>query len=167
MRVSTLSARRFSFFLLLIAGTVGCAQSETGAPASLTAPSSLSVRPSAAALGAGASYNASGMWRFVSTFPGEPEETFDAQVTQLPNGDLTFTDEDGPITLERLSQGDGKVITYRLANTGDQGGDCLVRVKATALLDTTTNTLTANIRLKELGCENQRVGLVVTATRLS
>jgi hypothetical protein len=167
MRVSTLSARWFGFFLLLIAGTVGCAESGTGVPASLTAPSSLSVGPSAAAIGPGAGYDATGMWRFVTTFPGEPDEIFDAQVTQAPNGDFTFEENDGPVTLERLSQGDGKVITYRLFGSGPESGtDCDVRAQGTARLDTTTNTLTANVRLKELGCDNQRVGFVVTATKL-
>jgi hypothetical protein len=167
MGVSTLSVRRFGFFLLLIAGTVSCAQSGTGVPAPLTALSSLSVGPSAAAVGPGASYNATGDWRFVTAFPGQPDEIFVAYVTQLPNGDLTFEEGDGPVTLERLSQGGGNVITYRLFGSGPESGtDCDVRALGTARLDTTTNTLTANVRLKELGCDNQRVGFVVTATKL-
>ena len=178
MRMSTLSARRFGFSLLLIAGTVGCAQSGTGVPASPTAPSSLSVGssaaapsslsvgPSAAALGPGASYNASGWWRFVTTdVHGNVESTFDTNVTQDGNGNLSFTDEDGaPITLERL--GTGVIITYRLSLISDEGGDCDVRVKGTARLDTRTHTMTVPIRLKELGCSNERLGLVVTGTKL-
>ena len=160
-----LSTRCLSVFgLPLVAAlAVSCAQSGTG---SLTSPSAASAAAAATAAGPSAGYSATGMWRFVSVLNGD-EETFDTFVTQLANGDLRFVDEDDSVvTLERLSQGDGRIITYRIANVGDEGGECLVRSKGTILLDTTTNTLTANIRLKELGCENQRAEVTVTGTKL-
>ena len=143
--------------------TVSCAQPGTALPSS---PSSVSA-PSAAAAGPGAAYNATGTWRFVSTDSnGESEDPFDSYVSQDGDGNLHFLDEDGnPITLERL--GTGVIITYRLATIGNEGGDCDIRIKGTARLDTTTNTLTANVRLKELGCENGRLGAVVTGTMLN
>lgn len=164
MRVSTLSARWFGFSLFLIAVTVGCAQPGTGVPAPLTSPSSLSV-PSAAAVGPSASYDATGCWRFVE----EGESPFVRYVSQdSSTGNLSFLDEDfSPIILERLSQGTGAIITYRISLIGDEGGECDIRIKGTVVLDTTTNTLTGRVRLKELGCSNGRLGAVITATKIS
>ena len=164
MRVSTLPARWFGSFLLLIAGTVGCTQSS---PASLTTPSAVSVGPSATAAGPSANYTADGTWRFVSTL-GDDTEVLITDVHQLANGDLQFLDEDNSlVTLKRLSQGSGAVITYRIAATDSEGGLCDVRAMGTVLLDTTTDTITAHIRLKELGCDNQRGEVSVTGTKLS
>jgi hypothetical protein len=169
MRVSTLSARWFSFILLLIAGTVGCGQSGTGVPAPLTAPSSLSV-PSTAALGPSAGYNASGTWSFVFTdVHGNFDGDFDSEVHQDPvTGDLTFLDNDDfPVTMERLSNGSGAIITYRVydIDTHENGG-CAIRVMGTVRLDTTTNTLTMPYRLKGLTC-NGRLGGILNGTKIS
>ena len=160
-----LSTRCLSLFgLPLVAAlAVSCAQSGTG---SLTSPSAASAGAAATAAGPSAGYNATGMWRFVSSLNGEVD-TRDAFVTQLANGDLQFLDEDDVlVTLVRLSEGDGPIITYRLANVGDEGGECLVRAKGTILLYTRTNTLTANVRLKELGCDNQRAPVTITGSKL-
>jgi hypothetical protein len=153
--------------LLITVISVSCAQSGGGLP---TSPSSLSVGASAAALGPGASYDASGMWRFVtSDVHGNAEETFETSVSQDANGNLSFLDEDGfLITLERL--GAGVIVTYRQSSIvpPEGGGDCDIRIQGTARLDTTTNTLTGNIFLRELGCSHQHLGpLFVTGTKLS
>lgn len=148
---------------LLAVLAVSCAQSGNG---SLTSPSSASAGAAATAAGPSAGYNATGKWHFVTRLNDE-EDTFDTMVTQLPNGDLTFLDEDGaPVTLVRLSQGDGRIFTYRLHSVDDEGGECLVRAQGTVLLDTKTSTLSANVRLKELGCDNQRAPVTVTGTKL-
>jgi hypothetical protein len=168
MRVSTLSARWFGFSLLLIAGTVGCAQSETGAPASPTSPSSLSGGPSATAVGPSAGYDASGTWCVVNTDAhGNPvDPPFEQLFSQDPDtGDLLFTDEGQLVRAERLSNGQGKIITYQVSFIGNEGGECDLRIKGTILLDTTTNTFTsANLRLKSL-CSNERFGAGVIGTK--
>ena len=157
------------------AAAVGCAQPGASDLALPISPSTVSAVPSSplqsseiATLGPGASYNASGPWRFVSTDSnGETEDPFVTNMSQDPNnGNLSFLDEDGsPITLERL--GTGVIITYRLSQIGNEG-DCDIRIQGTVRLDTTTNTLTGNIRLKGLGaCSDGRLGVVVTATKLN
>lgn len=167
--LSTRSMCRFGV-LLTTALAVSCAQPGAGDGVLPTAPSSLSVRPSGPALGPGASYDASGTWRFVVTdVHGNQEESFEASVSQDGSGNLSFLDEDGVlITLERL--GAGVIITYRqsLIAPPEGGGDCDVLTQGTARLDTRTNTLTANIFLRELGCSRQHLGpLFVTGTKLS
>ena len=155
---------------LITVFAVSCTQSGFGDGVGPTSPSSLSVAPSAAALGPGDSYNANGRWRFViADVHGNVDETFDTDVKQDPtNGNLSFRDEDGfLITLERLSPGSGAIITYRLSFIGNEGEDCDIRIQGTARLDTRTNTLTIAVRLKELGCSNGRDGSVVTGTKLS
>jgi hypothetical protein len=150
-------------FAAITVFAVSCAQPGAG-PAS---PSSVSV-PSAAAAGPGADYIATGWWRFVTTdIHGNVDEPpFDTYVTQDGDGNLHFLDEDdAPITLERL--GTGVILTYRLSITGEEGGGCDIRVQGTVRLDTTTNTLTGNIRLKQLGCDNGRQGVVVIGRMLN
>jgi hypothetical protein len=175
MKVSTRSLHGFGF-LLFTAAAVGCAQPGVSDLALPTSPSTVSVAPSRslqsseiATLGPGASYDASGMWHFVDAdVHGNDEETFDTIVSQDGNGDLSFVDPEGtPVTLERL--GTGVIITYRVSLIGSEGGegDCDIRIQGTARLDTRTNTMTAPIRLKELGCSNGRLGRVVTATKLN
>jgi hypothetical protein len=107
------------------------------------------------------------MWRFVTAdVHGNVDDTFDTNVSQDGNGNLSFLDEDGVLTtLERLSEGAGAIITYRLAFISPESG-CDIRIKATVRLDTRTNTMTGPIRLKAL-CSNERQGLVVTGTKLS
>ncbi len=146
---------------LIIVFAVSCAQS--GAP---TSPSNVSVDSSTAALGPGAAYNANGMWRFVvADVHGEVDETFDANVSQDGNGNLSFQDSDGnPITLERL--GTGVIITYRLFLTGDVEEGCDIRIQGTARLDTRTDTITADVHLWETGCSHEVLQQVVTATKL-
>jgi hypothetical protein len=176
MNVPTRSMRLFGI-LLFSMGAVRCAQpaaSDIGLP---TAPSSLSAGPSAslvpsggiATLGPGASYNASGMWRFVTTdIHGNDDDSFDTNVSQDGNGNLSFLDDDGsPVTLERL--GTGVIITYRLSQTGsEEGTECDIHIQGTARLDTRTNTITMkNLLLRELGCSRERLRLFVTATKLS
>jgi hypothetical protein len=109
---------------------------------------------------------------FVTTSAnGNLDGTFDSDVHQdATTGNLSLLDEDGvPVTLERLSEGTGAVITYRLSISDDHeaGSDCDIRVKGTARLDTRTNTMTMPFRLKQLGCENLRAGAVITGTKLS
>ena len=117
----------------------------------------------------GAPFNASGMWRFVTTnVDGAVEETFVTNVVQDGNGNLLFLDSDGrPVTLERL--GTGVIITYRLSQIGSEdGGDCDMHIEGTARLDTRTNTIAMNnLLLRELGCSHQKLRLSVTATKLS
>ena len=130
--------------LLITVLAVSCAQPGAG----LTSPSS--VGPSAAALGPGASYDASGTWHLVvADVHGNVEETFDTNVSQDANGNLSFLDEDGGlVTLERL--GTGVIITYRQSQIAppEGGGDCDIHIQATARLDTRTNTLTGNVFLR-------------------
>ena len=161
-----MSTRSLSMFGVLLVTVVvaGCAQSGDGP----TSPSAASAGSSGAALGPGASYDASGMWHFVVTdVHGNVEETFDSQVSQDGNGNLSFLDEEGfLITLERL--GTGVIIAYRQSSIvpPEGGGACDVLIQGTGRLDTRTNTLTANIRLRELGCSHDHLGPVfVTATR--
>jgi hypothetical protein len=146
---------------LITVVAVSCTQAESG-PAS---PSSLSGGPSAVALGPGAFYDASGPWRFVITdVHGNVEDTFDTDVSQDGKGNLSFLDEDDAlITLERL--GTGVIITYRQSMIAE-GEPCDIRIMGTVRVDTRTDTLTASIRLKELGCSNAREGFKVTGTKL-
>jgi hypothetical protein len=163
MNLSTRFLRLFALLPVAVFA-VSCAQPET----SPTSPTSVSAAASAVAAGPSAAYDATGTWRFVSTLDGEDPDTLVTEVTQLANGDLQFLDEDDSVVrLVRLSQGSGAVITYRLANTGSEGGACDIRSQGTVLLDTRTNTVTAHIRLKELGCEHQTAGVLVTGTKIS
>lgn len=163
-----LSARLLCAFGLVSASVfaLGCAQPGAGLPSS---PSAVSAGPSAGAAGPGASYDATGLWHFVSSNArGTDEESFDAYVTQDADGNLSFVDGDGAaVTLERV--GTGAVIAYTFSFLDPEGGtDCSVLVQGTARLDTRTNTLTGNLLLRELGCAHQVLpGLTVTATRLS
>jgi hypothetical protein len=168
-----LSARFLSRFglLFITVFAVGCAQSGAGAPSS---PSS--VGPSSAAVGPSAGYDATGMWHFVQT-SSNPNlvDTWDQRVVQDPvTGNLTvYSPDNEEIILERLSEGNGAVIVYSFGPfTSVEGSDpCdILRVKGTARLDTTTNTITLPIRLKQLGdtsCSNGRAGAVITGTKLS
>ena len=127
----------------------------------------MSAGPSSAALGPGASYDASGMWRFVvADVHSNVDETFDTNVSQDANGNLSFLDEDGsPVSLERL--GTGVVVTYRLSLTAEED-DCEIRVQGTARLDTRTNTLNANVVVRAVQCSQHEVlQQVVTGTKLN
>jgi hypothetical protein len=164
-----LSTRFLPLFglLLITVFAVSCAQSGVGDGIVPTSPSSLSVAPSAAALGPGDSYNANGMWHFVvADVHGNVDETFDAKVSQDGNGNLSFVEPDGGllISLERL--GTGVIIAYRLSFTVDED-DCDILIQGTGRLDTRTNTMTVNLNLRELGCSNEVGHQVVTATKLS
>src|SRR5262245_494675 len=100
MNLSTRFVTLFGLPLITVFA-VSCAQPG----ALLTAPSSLTGAPAAAAVGPSASYDATGTWRFVSTLDGEDPETLITDVTQLANGNLQFLDDDNQlVTLERLSQ---------------------------------------------------------------
>ena len=168
MRAMNLSSRFLSVFGLLTIAVfaVSCAQ-PGGGPAS---PSSLSGGAATTAAGPSAGYDASGTWSFVFTdVHGGFDGDFDSEVHQDPvTGDLTFLDNDDfLVTLERLSNGEGAIITYRQADieTGSRG--CDFRVMGTARLDTTTNTLTMPFRLKQLDCDNLRVGGILTGTKIN
>jgi len=91
---------------------------------------------------------------------------FEQLFTQDPEtGDLLFTDEGQPVRAKRLSQGQGKIITYQISFIGNEGDECDLRVKGTILLDTTTNTFTsASLRLKSL-CSTERLGVGVIGTK--
>ena len=148
---------------------VSCAQPGAGDGVSPTSPSSVSGGSSATAAGPSAGYDPSGLWCVTNTdadgnIEGDPFETV---ITQEPGtGDLLLVDEDGnPVRLQRLSNGHGVTITYRLGFVGNEGGECDFRIKGTLLLDTRTNTITGNLRLKELGCTEQRWGAGVTGSK--
>ena len=162
MNQSTRSLSLFGLFLITVVAA-GCAQSEDGP----TSPSAMSVGSSGAALGPGASYNASGTWHFVTTdADGNVIEDIETTVSQDGQGNISFMNEaDELVTLERV--GTGVIILYRLSGVSDEGGDCNVRVQATVRLDTRNNTLTGFLRLKELGCSNDKVGWTVTGTKVS
>ena len=167
MRALSFHIRFFPLFGVLLISVLAVSCAQTGADGSLpTSPSVASAGPSATALGPGATYDASGMWRFVTADrDGNVLETFDTAVSQDSNGNLSFVDAEGaPVTLERL--GRGVIITYRLSVISNEDGDCDVRIQATVRLDTRSDTITAPLRLKSL-CSNERQGLHVTATKLS
>lgn len=147
---------------------VSCAQ--PGAGVTAPSPSSGSIGPSITAAGPSAGYDASGTWCVSNTDAGGNVDgaPFETTFSQDPaTGDLSLTDEDGnPVTLQRLSNGQGEVVTYRIDFIGNEGGsDCDIRIKGTVLLDTTTNTFTGNVRLKELGCSNGRMGAGVIGSK--
>jgi hypothetical protein len=148
---------------------VSCAQGGVS-PASPSAPTAPSA---SAAAGPSAGYDATGRWHFVQTSPNPNlVDTWDADVTQdSRTGNLIVHDEEGnPVTLERLSQGSGAIITYRLDLVSVEGTVSCDRldIMGTARLDTSTDTLTLPIRLKTLqGCGNERAGAVIVATKLS
>jgi hypothetical protein len=137
---------------------VGCSQSTLP-----TVPSS-ATSVASSSLGPGASYQATGTWRFVTVnADGNVEETFETHVSQDGNGNLSFLNGDGELVmLERL--GTGVIITYSLSVTSVESGCDAVHVRGLARLDTNTNTMTLPIRLR--GC-SQTEGFVVTGTKLS
>jgi hypothetical protein len=153
---------------LIAVVAVSCAQPGPGDGVSPASPSALSG-PSATAAGPSAGYDAGGTWCVVNTDAhGNPvDPPFEQLFSQDPDtGDLLFTDEGQLVRAERLSNGQGKIITYQLSFIANEGGECDLRIKGTILLDTTTNTFTsANLRLTELGCSNGRFGAGVIGTK--
>ena len=147
---------------------VGCAEPGARENASPTAPSALSGGPSATAAGPSAGYNAGGTWCVINTDAhGNPvDPPFEQFFSQDPDtGDLLFTDEGQLVRAVRLSQGDGKILTYQISFIGNEGGECDLRLKGTILLDTTTDTFSsANLRLKSL-CSTERLGVGVRGTK--
>ena len=152
---------------LIAVVAVSCAQPGPGDGVSPASPSALSG-PSATAAGPSAGYDASGTWCVVNTDAhGNPvDPPFEQLFSQDPDtGDLLFTDEGEPRRAERLSNGQGKILTYQLSFNGNEGGECDLRIKGTILLDTTTDTFTsANLRLKSL-CSSDRLGVGVRGTK--
>ena len=152
---------------LIAVVAVSCAQPGPGDGVSPASPSALSG-PSATAAGPSAGYDASGTWCVVNTDAhGNPvDPPFEQLFSQDPDtGDLLFTDEGQPRRAERLSKGQGKIITYQISFIGNEGDECDLRIKGTILLDTTTNTFTsANLRLKSL-CSSDRLGVGVIGTK--
>jgi len=147
----------------------GCSQPAGGDLALPISPSAVSAGPSAsvpsgevARLGPGASYDPTGIWHFVvSDVHGEVQETFDADMHQDADGNLSFIDDDGNlITLRRL--GTGVVSTYRLSFVSDEE-PCDFKVSGTARLDTRTETITINAAVQDTDCSH--AALVVNATR--
>ena len=139
---------------LLIAGTVSCAQSGTGVPASPTAPSlefgarAASASPSSttARLGPGASYDGSGSWHFIITRRAENELStfeFDGTFTQDPDGNLHLTEDNTQITLTR--RGSGLRIPYDMS-VFESHQICNTELSGSAQIDTVTNTLRGRVR---------------------
>lgn len=98
---------------------------------------------------------------------GNPvDPPFEQLFSQDPDtGDLLFTDEGQLVRAERLSKGQGKIITYQISFISNEGDECDLRIKGTILLDTTTNTFSsANLRLKSL-CSSDRLGVGVIGTK--
>jgi len=165
MRVSSLSARWFGFFLLLIAGTIGCAQPGTGVSPSLTAPNLASgatdAKPSV-------SYDASGVWNLTATATnlntGE-EQTFESPVTftQDPDGTIHASDDITVFTMTR--KGSAGKLQYAMTVTEDHP-DCDTNLSGTAQIDPNTNTLTAKLtgpNSDGQGCFRAQV--LITATK--
>jgi hypothetical protein len=169
MRVSTLSARWFGFSLLLIAGTVGCAQSETGDPASLTAPSA--VTPPTSAQGAPTAYDASGTWHVsvvISSHSGEVllTDEGDNTLTQDADGNLSANTEDGgQVTMVRRGKGFGAKVTYDISTTEPSSSGCPEDLTGVGQIDVATNTLTARLTGVLEGCQNNTVVMSITATK--
>jgi hypothetical protein len=144
MRVSTPPARWFSFFLLLIAGTIGCAAPGTGVPASPTAPT---LASGATNLGPGASYDGSGLWhanitqRNLTTNEVLTFE-FDIAFTQDTDGNLHASDDGTVATLTR--RGSGLRIAYDMS-VFESHPSCNTQMSGSAQIDTATNTLTAKL----------------------
>ena len=159
MDLSTRSVRLFGVLLISVL-VASCAQPGAADGVLPTSPGPLSAGP-------GASYDASGMWRFVTTdVHGNVDDIWDTNVSQDVSGNLSFLDAEGSlVTLERI--GTGATITYRFSSIGNEGGDCDVSAQARVRLDTKTNTLSGNLLLRELGCSHDRLRLFVTATKLS
>jgi len=157
MRVSTLSERWCGVFLLLIAGTVGCAQPGSGGAAALTAPTALGSANAAP----GASYDGSGSWHFrlqITTKDGvDFGDEGDLTLTQDLDGNLHAIILDGPddprptvITLIR--RGLGPKLAYQMS-TFEPHTLCNEEASGLALIDTATNTLQAKLSGTLQGCE--------------
>jgi hypothetical protein len=166
-----LSIRRLCWFgvMLIVVCLAGCSQPAGGDLALPISPSAVLAGPSAslpagdiARLGPGASYNATGIWHFVvSNVHGEVDETFDVDMHQDADGNLSFIDDDGNlINLTRL--GSGVVVTYRLSFISDEE-PCDFKVTGTARLDTRSETITINAALQDTDCSHSV--LVITATK--
>jgi hypothetical protein len=154
---------------LIAVVAVSCAQPGPGDTASPTSPSAVAVPSATAAKPAvaaksGPDYDASGTWCVVNTDAhGTPVDDPAEQIfTQDPDtGDISFVDEGQLVTVRRLSNGHGKILTYQLSFVSNEGGDCDLRIKGTLMIDTTNDTLrSANLRLKSL-CSTERVGVGV------
>ena len=173
MRVSTLPARWFGFSLLVIAGTVGCGQSGTGDPASLTAPSAVTAPTSAQ--GAPVPYDASGDWlgSFVITTLSGGEVLFsgDGEIltfTQDSDGNLHAgpLEEGGEFTLVRRGKGFGPKVSYDISWLEPSSSGCPEDLSGVAQIDVATNTLTARLTGVLEGCDNDlTVVMSITATK--
>ena len=153
--------------------TVNCAQPGAREGVSPTGPSSVahssvSGDPSVSAAGQSAGYDATGTWCVVNTDAhGNPvDDPVEQLFTQEPGtGDLLFMDEGQLVRAERLSNGQGKTITYRIDFISNEGGECNLGIKGTILLDTRTNTFTSSsLRLTSL-CSNEKLGVGVIGTK--
>lgn len=139
---------------------VGCSQNSLP-----TVPSSASSVASSS-IGPGASYNATGTWRLVDTdVHGNDADVSFVDITQDADGNLHFLDEGTPVTAERL--GTGVISTYRLSFIGNEGGPCDLLIEGTIRLDTTTDTMSINVLVRELGCQHQHLNRVATGTKVS
>lgn len=166
MRVSTLSARWFGLFLLLIAGTVGCGQAGPGSASPLTAPSALSSDGLSA--GPGASYDGSGSWHATITQRNLTDNQvltfeFDIEFTQDTDGNLHASDDITAVTLTR--RGSGLRIAYDMS-VFESHASCHTEMSGMAQIDTATNTLAAELNgLNNDGQGCFRASVSITATK--
>jgi hypothetical protein len=140
-------------FLLALAGSVACTQPGASHALSPTAPSFVTPSASSAVPGvfaptsvAGGSYNATGVWHLVITDQrsGEVYDDVDTELTQHPDGTITFCGEcEGELfTLTPRSAGQGAAVPYELSYFG-AGSPCNASLSGAAVLDARNDTITA------------------------
>jgi hypothetical protein len=145
---------------LVAMATAGCAQSNSGEPASPAAPGSVSE---SLAVGPGAGYNASGTWLAVFEIPkfGDSFQEI-LEFNQDADGNITFLDSEGfLVTLTRLGPGNGRFIAYRTSSSGDVA-QCTETASGTATIDTRTNTGRGQLVAVEEDCSKFTVNVTVT-----
>jgi hypothetical protein len=155
MAVSTRSLRWFSFLLLVMLATVSCSQSGAHGAGALspTAPSSFDLGAPDISSGVvttrvgppSTSYDATGSWHWVATYQGQIIDVADFDLDQDANGTITS-----------LGEGEGELFTFtrmaitprgiRYTVTLTGGGEpCDADLRGTAVLDTTTDTITGTL----------------------
>jgi len=137
------------------------------------APSLLSASASSAGsgvfaptAGAGASYNATGVWHLVISDQrsGDVYDDVDTELTQRADGTITFCGEcEGELfTLTPRGARQGEAVPYELSYFG-AGSPCNANASGPALLDTRTNTITAHsLRGASDDCSRLLVSVALT-----
>jgi hypothetical protein len=168
MRMWSRDTRPLTILLLTLVGSVGTLQA--GAAPSLVPPSASSAVPGVFApmSGAGASYNATGVWRLVITDQrsGEVYDDVDTLLTQHPDGTITFCGEcEGELfTLTPRGGGQGAVVPYELSYFGE-GSPCNASLSGAARLDARKDTITAHgVRGISDDCSRLLVSIALTRT---